>query len=77
MKITITEEHYRELAGNPDQASKAIQAAIRAAEDAHEHIPLKPPPRSVQEIQAALMEQYKAQMAKLHADIRKLVGADL
>jgi len=76
MKITITEEHYRELASNPDQAAKAIQAAIRAAEDAHEHVPLKPPPRSVQENQASMHERYNAQMKKLHADIRKLVGAD-
>lgn len=71
MKVSITEGHYRELATNPDQAMKAVRAAVRAAEDAH--VPATPPPRSIQDIMTATQSMYDEQMKKLLADVRRIL----
>jgi hypothetical protein len=71
MKIAITEEHYRELATNPDQAEKAVRAAVKVAED--NHAPATPPPRSIQDIMTATQLMYDEQMKKLLVDVRRIL----
>lgn len=74
MKIEITEHAPGEIRTNPDAVEKALRAAIKAAEGTR---PLVSPHwrgvRAVDDLVQETTDVYHDQMARLQADILKLI----